>query len=177
MKHLSKTARHPRQWATRRCIGQRIVNVRVGVTVRSNKLNHTLTPMNLSEPINDAADKAKDLLDHAAEATTDKAHDLLDKAADTKDALLDKAADLKSTLLDKVADVKESLLGKATDVKASLTGKAADAKDAVLDYTPAGVKKAGAKAADAFEDLTTTQKIVAAALLAAGLTYLLTRKK
>ena len=153
-------------WAAGHCHGQRIVNVRTNLAVRSGKLNHTIRTMNLSEPINDAADKAKDLLGHTAETTTDKAQDLLDKAADAKDSLLSKAADVKAKLFDKAADAKSALFDKA-----------ADAKDAVLDYTPSGVKKAGEKAVDAFEDLSTTQKIVVAALLAAGLTYLLTRKK
>ncbi|GAB3732375.1 hypothetical protein GCM10027594_14230 [Hymenobacter agri] len=153
------------------------MNVRAGLAVRSDKLNHTITTMNLSESIHDATDKAKDVLDHAAETTTDKAHDLLDKAADAKDSLLSKAADLKDDLLDKAADVKSKLFDKAADAKSALFDKAGDAKDAVLDYTPSGVKKAGEKVADAFDDLTTTQKILVSALLAAGLTYLLTRKK
>ncbi len=151
---------------------------RAGASCRKDgKPHHSLSAMNLPGTINDAADKAKELLDDATAATTDKAKDLLDKAADVKHDLLDKAADLKDNLLDKAADAKDRLFGKAADVKEALADKAADAKEAVLDHTPSSLKKVGAKAADAFEDLTTTQKVVVAALLAAGLTYLLTRNK
>jgi uncharacterized protein (TIGR02284 family) len=107
--------------------------------------------MKLPENISDAADKAKDLFDQTAATATDKAKDLLDKATDAKNDLLDKAADVKANLLD---NAPESL------------------KDA-----GAKAKEAGSKAAGAFKDLSTTQRVVGGALLAAGLAYLVAPKK
>jgi uncharacterized protein (TIGR02284 family) len=96
--------------------------------------------MKLPENINNAADKAKDLLDQTTATATDKAKELLDKATDATNSLLDQAP--------------ESL------------------KDA-----GAKAKEASDKAMGAFKNLTTTQKIVGGALLAAGLAYLTAPKK
>ena len=129
--------------------------------------------MKLPENISDAADKAKDLFDQTSVATTDKAKDLLDKATDAKNDLLDKAADAKNDLLDKAADTKEELLNKAANFKAALLEQTPDS----LKDAGAKAKEAGDKAVGAFKNLTTTQKVVGGALLAAGLAYLIAPKK
>jgi uncharacterized protein (TIGR02284 family) len=96
--------------------------------------------MNLPEPISDAADKAKDLLD----GTTDKAKNLYGDAADKVKDLYDEAA--------------------------------AKSKD-LLQQVPQPVKEAGEKTADAFNKLSTTQKVLGGTLLAAGLVWLIAPKK
>ena len=118
--------------------------------------------MKLPETISDAADKAKDLLDQTTATATDKAKDLLDKASDAKNDLFDKASDTKEDLLKRAAELKAALLEQAPD----------SLKDA-----GAKAKEAGNKAAGAFKNLTTTQKVVGGALLAAGLAYLVAPKK
>lgn len=107
--------------------------------------------MNLPEPISDAADKAKNLLD----GTTDKAKDLYGDAADKAKGLYGDAADKLKDLYDEAADKSKHLLEKV----------------------PAPVKDASEKTAQAFNKLTTTQKVVGGVLLAAGLTWLLAPKK
>ncbi|MGY3088100.1 uncharacterized protein (TIGR02284 family) [Hymenobacter sp. UYAg731] len=87
--------------------------------------------------------------------TADKSTDLLDQATTT---VTDKAKDL----LDKAAEVKASLLAQAPD----------SLKDA-----GAKAKEAGDKALGALKGLTSTQKVVGGALLAAGLAYLVAPKK
>ena len=107
--------------------------------------------MNLPEPVSDAADKAKDLLN----GTTDKAKDLYNEAAD-------KTTGLYGDATDKVKDLYDEAAAKSKDL---------------LDKVPTLVKDAGEKTTKAFNKLTTTQKIVAGALLAAGLSCLLAPKK
>lgn len=118
--------------------------------------------MELPETISDAADKAKDLIDQTTATATDKAKDLLDKAAEVKDDLVAKAADAKERLIAKAADAKATLLEQAPD----------SLKDA-----GAKAKQAGGKAVSAFKELTTTQKVVGVALLAAGVALLVVPKK
>ncbi|MGI4739719.1 MAG: PA2169 family four-helix-bundle protein [Janthinobacterium lividum] len=96
--------------------------------------------MNLPEPTSDTPEKAKNLLDGAA----DKAKNLYGDTADKVKDLYDEAATKSKDLLDKV---------------------------------PTPVKDASDKALGAFNKLTSTQKIVGGALLAAGLTYLVAPKK
>jgi uncharacterized protein (TIGR02284 family) len=107
--------------------------------------------MNLPEPISDAADKAKDLLGGA----TDKAKDLYGDTAD-------KAKTLYGDASDKVKDLYEEAAAKSKDL---------------LGRVPAPVKNAGEKTADAYNKLSTTQKVVGGALLAAGLVWLVAPKK
>ncbi|WP_460583245.1 PA2169 family four-helix-bundle protein [Hymenobacter arcticus] len=118
--------------------------------------------MNLPEPVSDAADKAKDLLN----GTTDKAKHLYEDTAD-------KAKDLYGD----VADKAKGLYGDASDKVKDLYDEAASKSKDLLDKVPAPVKDAGEKTAQAFNKLTTTQKLVGGALLAAGLTYLIAPKK
>ena len=54
---------------------------------------------------------------------------------------------------------------------------ATDEANGLLAQVPASVKEAGDKAVGAFKNLTTTQKVVGGALLAAGLAYLVAPKK
>jgi uncharacterized protein (TIGR02284 family) len=107
--------------------------------------------MNSPEPISDAADKAKGLLDGA----TDKAKDLYGDTAD-------KAKGLYSDASDKVKDLYDEAAAKSKEL---------------LTKVPAPVKEAGEKTADAYNKLTTTQKVVGGALLAAGLVWLVAPKK
>jgi uncharacterized protein (TIGR02284 family) len=118
--------------------------------------------MNLPEPISDAADKAKDLLDDA----TDKAKHLYGEVAD-------KAKDLYGDTADKAKD----FYGDATDKVKDLYDEAASKSKDLLDKVPASVKDAGEKTANAYKKLSTTQKVVGGALLAAGLVWLIAPKK
>ena len=129
--------------------------------------------MKLPEEISDAADKAKDLFDQTTAAATDKANDLLDKAADATSDLRGKATDIKDDLLGKASEAKGRLLDKAADVKATLLDQAPDS----LKEAGVKAKTAGKKAVGAFNDLTTGQKVVGVALLAAGIAYLVAPKK
>ncbi|MGI4762633.1 MAG: PA2169 family four-helix-bundle protein [Janthinobacterium lividum] len=103
--------------------------------------------MNLPEPISDAADKAQDLYSE----TADKAKDLYGTAADKAKSLYGDAADKAKDAADKAKD---------------LYGDAADS-----------IKEASDQAVKSFNKLSTTQKIVGGALLAAGLAYIITPKK
>lgn len=107
--------------------------------------------MKLPETISDAADKAKDLYNDTA----------------------DKAKDLYSDTTDKAKDFYNEAAVKANDLYDEAAAKSKD----LLGQVPSGVKDAGDKALDAFNKLTTTQKVVGGALLAAGLSYLVAPKK
>jgi uncharacterized protein (TIGR02284 family) len=107
--------------------------------------------MNSPELNSDAADQAKGLLD----GTTNKAKHLYEDTADKAKGLYDDAAG-------KVKDLYDEAAAKSKDL---------------LDKVPAPVKDAGEKTAQAYNKLTTTQKIVGGALLAAGLSYLVAPKK
>ena len=85
----------------------------------------------------------------------------------------DKAKDLYNDAADKVKDTYEE----AVDQAKNAYGDAADKANALLDQVPEPVKKAGAKTAEAFNKLTTTQKVVGGALLLAGISYLVAPKK
>jgi len=113
--------------------------------------NLDFSAMNLPEPISDAADKAKDLLD----GTADKAKGLYGDVAD-------KAKDFYGDASDKVKDLYDEAAAKSKDL---------------LMQVPKPVKEAGAKTADAFNKLSNTQKIVGGVLLAAGLAWLVAPKK
>lgn len=103
--------------------------------------------MNLPEPISDAADKAQDLYSEAA----DKAKDLYETATDKAKHLYGDAADKAKDAADKAKD---------------LYGDAADS-----------VKEASDKVVKNFNKLSTTEKVVGGALIAAGLAYLIAPKK
>jgi len=107
--------------------------------------------MNLPEPISDAADKAQNAL-----------HDATDKAKDLYSNTADKAKDLYGDATDKVKDLYDEAASKSKEL---------------LDKTPDSLKGAGKKTAEAYNKLTTTQKIVGGALLTAGLVALLSPKK
>ena len=107
--------------------------------------------MNSPESIPDAANKAQDLRQDA----TNQAKDLYGNAADKTKELYDEAAD-------KVKDLYSEAATKSKDL---------------LDNVPASVKDAGDKTAQAYNSLSTTQKIVGGSLLAAGLIYLVAPKK
>jgi uncharacterized protein (TIGR02284 family) len=100
---------------------------RMGVACRKDAfyIHLFLNIMKSPESVSDTADKAKDLFDQAATATTE----------------------------------------------------AKDKANELLDQLPASVQEASDKAVGAFKNLTTTQKVVGGALLAAGLVYLVAPKK
>ncbi|RZL05051.1 MAG: PA2169 family four-helix-bundle protein [Hymenobacter sp.] len=75
------------------------------------------------------------------------------------------------------ADQAKGLYGNATDKVKDLYDEAADKSKELLNQVPDSVKNAGGKAGEAFKNLTTTQKVVGGALLAAGLVYLVAPKK
>ena len=118
--------------------------------------------MKTPEPIADAADKAKDLY-----------NDTVDKAKDAYGDATNKTKDLYNDTVDKVKDA----YGDVADKGKGLYNQAADKGQDLLDQVPAPVKKAGAKTAEAFNKLSTTQKVVGGALLLAGLSYLVAPKK
>ena len=118
--------------------------------------------MNLPEPISDAADKAKDLLDDASGKAKHLYGDAADKAKDLYGDTADKAKDFYGDATDKIKDLYDEAAAKSKDL---------------LDKVPGSVKEAGEKTADAYKKLTTTQKVVGGVLLAAGLTWLLAPKK
>jgi len=88
--------------------------------------------------------------------------DAADKAKDLYTDAADKAKDLYGTTADKAKD----LYAEAADKSKDLYGETADS-----------LKEASDKAAGAFNKLSTTQKVVGGALLAAGLAYLVAPKK
>ncbi|AMR26387.1 hypothetical protein A0257_04225 [Hymenobacter psoromatis] len=90
----------------------------------------------------------------------------------TSDAA-DKAKDLYGNASDKAKD----LYGNASDKVKDLYEEAADKSKDLLDKVPTPVKDAGVKTTQAFNNLTTTQKVVGGALLTAGLAYLIAPKK
>ncbi len=118
--------------------------------------------MNLPEPISDAADKAKDLYGDAADKAKGLYGDAADKAKDLYDDTIDKAKNAYGDATGKVKDLYDEAASKSKDL---------------LDKVPAPVKDASEKTAKAFNKLTTTQKIVGGALLAAGLALLIAPKK
>lgn len=75
------------------------------------------------------------------------------------------------------SDKTKDLYGNASDKAKDLYDEAADKGKDLLDKVPAPVKDAGTKTAQAFNNLTTTQKLVGGALLTAGLVYLVAPKK
>ncbi len=85
----------------------------------------------------------------------------------------DKAKDLPGDATGKVKDLYDEATAKAK----GLYDEAADKGKDLLDKVPAPVKDAGTKTAQAFNKLTTTQKVVGGALLTAGLAYLVAPKK
>ena len=85
----------------------------------------------------------------------------------------DKAKDLPGDATGKVKDLYDEAAAKAQ----GLYDEAADKGKDLLDKVPAPVKDAGTKTAQAFNKLTTTQKVVGGALLTAGLAYLVAPKK
>ncbi len=87
------------------------------------------------------------------------------------------AANKAKDLLDTTTDKAKNLYGDAADKVKGLYDEAAAKSKDLLDKVPAPVKDAGEKTATAFNKLTTTQKLVGGALLAAGLTYLIAPKK
>ncbi|TDN36883.1 PA2169 family four-helix-bundle protein [Hymenobacter sp. UV11] len=78
-----------------------------------------------------------------------------------------------SDAADKAKDLYVDANGKVKD----LYQEAADKSKSLLDKVPTPVKDAGAKTAEAYSKLTTTQKAVGGALLAAGLAYIIAPKK
>jgi len=118
--------------------------------------------MNLPEPISDAADKAKNLLDGTAAKAQDLYGDTTDKAKSLYGDVADKAKDFYGDASDKVKDLYDEAASKSKDL---------------LKQVPKPVKEAGEKTADAFNKLSTTQKIVGGVLLAAGLAWLIAPKK
>ncbi len=87
------------------------------------------------------------------------------------------AADKAKGLLDDTTDKAKGLYGDASDKVKELYDEAASKSQELLDKVPEPVKKAGSKTAEAYNKLSTTQKIVAGALLAAGVAYLAIPKK
>ena len=87
----------------------------------------------------------------------------------------DKAQDLSDqpTAAATVTDKAQELLDKATEAKNNLLDKAPDS----LKEAGAKAKEASEKAVGAIKNLSTTQKVVGSALLAAGLAYLIAPKK
>ena len=75
------------------------------------------------------------------------------------------------------ADMAKDLYDEATAKAKDLYEGAADKSHELLDDVPDAVKEASDKAVSAFNKLTTTQKVVGGALLAAGLSYLIAPKK
>ncbi|WP_201979876.1 ferritin-like domain-containing protein [Hymenobacter rubidus] len=69
------------------------------------------------------------------------------------------------------------IAGKANDLMDQITTTATDKANDLLDQVPDSVKQASNKAVGAFKSLSTTQKAVGGALLAAGLAYLVAPKK
>jgi len=118
--------------------------------------------MNLPEPISDAADKAKNLLDGTAAKAQDLYGDTTDKAKSLYGDVADKAKDFYGDASDKVKDLYDEAASKSKDL---------------LKQVPKPVKEAGEKTADAFNKLSTTQKLVGGVLLAAGLAWLIAPKK
>lgn len=74
-------------------------------------------------------------------------------------------------------DKAKNLYGEAADKTKDLYNEAADKSKDLLDQLPASVKEASDKTVGAFNKLTTTQKVVGGALLAAGLALLIAPKK
>ena len=75
------------------------------------------------------------------------------------------------------ADNAKDLLSTTTDKAKSLYDEAASKSKDLLDNVPDSVKKASDKTVSTYNELSTTQKIVGGALLAAGLVYLVAPKK
>jgi uncharacterized protein (TIGR02284 family) len=147
--------------------------------------------MSLPESFSDAADQAKDQYNDTADKAKNTANNVADKAKDTANDVANKAknaandvAGKANNVADKAKDTANDLAGQAKDKYNEVAGQAKDkynevadkAKD-LLGNVPDSVKEAGDKAADAFKNLTTTQKIVGGALLVAGLSYLVAPKK
>ncbi|MFD1872854.1 PA2169 family four-helix-bundle protein [Hymenobacter bucti] len=125
--------------------------------------------MKSPELASDAADKAKDLYNEAADKAKDVYSDTAAKAKDAYGNAADKAKDLYDTAADKAKD----LTGKAKDLYA----EAADKSKELLGQVPDTIKEASDKTVDAYKKLSTTQKIVGGALIAAGLVLLIAPKK
>jgi uncharacterized protein (TIGR02284 family) len=75
------------------------------------------------------------------------------------------------------ADKAQDLYSDTADKAKNLYGDAADKAKDLYEETAGSVKEASDKTAKAFNKLSTTQKIVGGALLAAGLAYLVAPKK
>lgn len=118
--------------------------------------------MSLPEPLSDAPDKAKDQYNDATNKAQDTAKDVADKAKSTANDLTSKAKEQYGEAADKAKNLYNEAAGKAKDLAGNV---------------PDSVKEASDKAVGAFNQLTTTQKIVGGALLAAGLSYLIAPKK
>ncbi|NML64236.1 PA2169 family four-helix-bundle protein [Hymenobacter sp. RP-2-7] len=118
--------------------------------------------MSLPEPLSDAADKAKDQYNDAANKAKEAANNVADKAKTTATDVASKAKDQYGEVADKAKNLYNEAADKAKDLAGSV---------------PDSVKEASDKAVGAFNKLTTTQKIVGGALLAAGLSYLIAPKK
>ncbi|WP_223649674.1 PA2169 family four-helix-bundle protein [Hymenobacter psoromatis] len=75
------------------------------------------------------------------------------------------------------ADKAKNLYTESSDKAKDLYEEAASKSKDMLGHVPDTLKDAGDKTLSAFDKLTTTQKIVGGALLAAGLSYLIAPKK
>jgi len=87
------------------------------------------------------------------------------------------AADKAKDLYGDAADKAKTFYGDATDKVKDLYDEAASKSKDLLDKAPDSLKGASKKTAETFNKLTTTQKIVGGALLAAGLVALIAPKK
>ncbi|MDO7886354.1 PA2169 family four-helix-bundle protein [Hymenobacter cheonanensis] len=87
------------------------------------------------------------------------------------------AADKAKDLYTETADKAKDLYGTAADKAKSLYDEAAEKSKDLLGHVPDSVKDATDKTVGAYNKLTTTQKVVGGALLAAGLAYLVAPKK
>lgn len=85
----------------------------------------------------------------------------------------DKAQDFYTKTADKAKDLYSNAADKAKD----LYDEAADKGKDLLGHVPDSVKEASDKTVGAYNKLSTTQKVVGGALLAAGLAYLVAPKK
>ncbi len=90
---------------------------------------------------------------------------------------LSNAADQAKDVYTDAADKAKGLYGDAATKANELYDEAAAKSKALLDSTPDSLKNASDKAVGAFNKLTTTQKVVGGALLAAGLALLIAPKK
>jgi uncharacterized protein (TIGR02284 family) len=87
------------------------------------------------------------------------------------------AADKAQDVYGDAADKAKNFYGEAADKAKDLYEEAASKSKELLDKAPDSLKGATDKTVSAFKNLTTTQKIVGGALLAAGLVVLISPKK